>query len=190
MLNFIDTLRIISYINKNRIELSGDDLLKDETAKHSKSYSDLLKIYVASVKMNVIIKGICKVFFFIGTMGSLIAIIYLFYKSLNYVFDSFALVENLNEVSIEAILSMVTVLVPAISSLIVAFIKLPEIIAKYLFNNDEDNYMNLIIKNIQDYDTGVYERDYKIKELLYNNKTVSEESKDQDIPDLPEDIAG
>ena len=70
----------------------------------------------------------------------------------------------------EAILSLITVILPSISSLIVAFIKIPEIIARYLFNIKEDNYMNSVIKNIQDYDKSMFAMEHRIKELLMENK--------------------
>lgn len=85
----------------------------------------------------------------------------------------------------EAILSIVTIVVPAISSLIVAFIKIPEIIAQYLFNTKEDENMNLIIKNIQDYDTAMFEMEYKFDELLKDNKDQSEDVEDDVIEEPP-----
>ena len=158
--------------------------LEDEINKHSKSYSDLLDLYVKSVRWNIRIKSACKVLFFICIMGALATVLCLFHKSLIYVFNNIKGV-GIQNISIEAIVSMATVLIPSISSLIVAFIKLPEIIAKYLFNSDEDNYMNIIIKNIQDYDSGIYDREYKIKELINDNKKSNKGSKDTDIPDAP-----
>lgn len=96
----------------------------------------------------------------------------------------------MNEVTIEAILSVVTIVVPAISSLIVAFVKIPEIIAEYLFNTKEDENMSVIIKNIQDYDKAMFEMEYKFDELLKDNKDQNEEVEDENIDDPPNDSAG
>lgn len=161
-----------------------------EVLKHSKNYSKLLDIYVISTKRNIIMKNWFKVLFFIITMGSMLAIVYLFYVSLQYAFDNFAKFDNLNEISIEAILSIVTVIFPAISSLIVAFIKIPEIIAHYLFNVEEDNYMNSVIKNIQDYDKAMFAMEHKIDEMLMINKDQEPSSEDEGIEDSPAESVG
>ena len=114
-------------------------------------------------------------------MLSLIAIVYLFFKTFRYTFNSFDKFDSLNEVTLEAILSVATIVVPAISSLIVAFVKIPEIIAEYLFNTKEDENMSVIIKNIQDYDKAMFEMEYKFDELLKDNKDQNEEVEDENI---------
>ena len=160
-----------------------------EILKHSKNYSKLLDIYVDSANQNIIMKKWFKIIFFVVTMCSLISIVVLFFWTLLYAFNSFSKLDNINEITIEAILSVITIVVPAISSLIVAFIKIPEIIAQYLFNTKEDENMNLIIKNIQDYDTAMFEMEYKFDELLKENKDQSEDVEDDNIEDPPTDNA-
>lgn len=80
-----------------------------------------------------------------------------------------------------------TVLVPTISSLIVAFLKIPQIIAKYLFNIEEDNLMNSIIKNIQKYDKVMFAMEHDIEELLKKHKKLTEETEDEDIEESPKE---
>lgn len=161
-----------------------------EILKHSKNYSKLLDFYVDSAKENIKMKKWFKIIFFIVTMLSLVAIVYLFFKTFRYAFNSFEKFDSLNEVTLEAILSVVTIVVPAISSLIVAFVKIPEIIAEYLFNTKEDENMSVIIKNIQDYDKAMFEMEYKFDELLKDNKDQNEEVEDENIEDSPADSAG
>lgn len=156
-----------------------------EILKHSKNYSKLLDIYVDSANQNITMKKWFKIIFFIVTMCSLISVVILFFLTLLYAFHSFDKFDNLNGITMEAILSIVTIVIPAISSLIVAFIKIPEIIAQYLFNTKEDENMNLIIKNIQDYDTAMFEMEYKFDELLKDNKDQSEDVEDDNIEDSP-----
>ena len=84
---------------------------------------------------------------------------------MNYAFICLNSFDNLNDISFESILGIFTILLPALSSLIVAFLKIPEIIAQYLFNIEEESYMSSIIKNIQDYDTGMYELQHKVDKL-------------------------
>lgn len=160
--------------------------LSTEALKHSKSYSELLSTYVKATKRNSYIKDILKVLFFIITIGTLVAIVIIFYNTLNYSFDFFKATQNINEISLEAILSVVTVLLPAISSLIVAFIKIPEIIAKYLFNIKEDTYMNSIIKNIQDHDQSMFAMEHKINVTLAENKSESLDDNFEESPNSGE----
>lgn len=160
-----------------------------EILKHSQNYSKLLDAYVLSAMKNMTMKKWFKIIFFIVTMCSLIAVVIFFFITLNYAFKHFDKFENLNGVTLEAILSMLTVIIPAISSLIVAFVKIPEIIAQYLFNTKEDDNMNLIIKNIQDYDKTMFAMEQQVYELIRNNKDQSEDVKDDVIEDPPTIIA-
>jgi len=165
--------------------IENQDNQSEEALKHSRSYSSLLSIYVKSTRTSIIIKNILKCLFFFITMGTLVAVVFFFYFVLRYVFVSFDKIENINNISIEMILSMVTIILPAISSLIVAFVKIPEIIAKYLFNIQEDDNMNKIIKNIQDYDKDMFAMEHKVEEALMSNKKENEELKDVDILESP-----
>lgn len=161
-----------------------------EILKHSKNYSSLLDIYVISARKNMKMKMFFKISFFVITLGSMIAIIHLFDKSLQYAFNSLDKFDSLNDITMEAILSLITVILPSISSLIVAFIKIPEIIARYLFNIKEDNYMNSVIKNIQDYDKSMFAMEHRIKELLMENKDQNPAFADDSIMESPVEEIG
>ena len=161
-----------------------------EVLKHSKNYSKLLNIYVESSHANSEMKKWFKILFFAITMGSMLAIVYFFWLSLNYAFNSFNKFENLNEISMEAILGVATIVFPAISSLIVAFIKIPQIIAQYLFNVEEDSYMNSIIKNIQDYDKAMFAYEHRIDEMLMQYKERDPKTEDDSIGESPVEQAG
>lgn len=167
--------------------IENQDTQSAEALKHSRSYSSLLSIYVKSTRGSIIIKNVLKCLFFFITMGTLVSVVFFFYFALKYVFVSFNKIKDINNISIEMILSMVTIILPAISSLIVAFIKIPEIIAKYLFNIQEDDNMNKIIKNIQDYDRDMFAMEHKVEEALMRNKRKSEETKDDDMIDSPKE---
>lgn len=169
--------------------IENQDTQSAEALKHSRSYSSLLSIYVKSTRFSIIIKNVLKCLFFFITMGTLVSVVFFFYFALKYVFVSLNKIEDINNISIEMVLSMVTVILPAISSLIVAFVKIPEIIAKYLFNIQEDDNMNKIIKNIQDYDKDMFAMEHKVEEALMNNKKENEELKDVDILESPKENA-
>lgn len=167
--------------------LKNDDTQSAEALKHSKSYSLLLKTYVQTTETSAKIKNILKCLFFIITMGTMVAVVFFFYYTLRFVISSFNKIDNINNISLEMVLSMATIILPAISSLIVAFIKIPEIIAKYLFNTQEDDNMNKIIKNIQDYDRDMFAMEHKVEEALMLNKRKGDESKDDDMIDSPKE---
>lgn len=167
--------------------IKNDDTQSAEALKHSKSYSILLKTYVQTTETSAKIKNILKCLFFIITMGTMVAVVFFFYYTLRFVISSFNKIDNINNISLEMILSMATIILPAISSLIVAFIKIPEIIAKYLFNIQEDDNMNKIIKNIQDYDRDMFAMEHRVEEALMRNKRKSDKSKDDDMIDSPKE---
>lgn len=167
--------------------IKNDDTQSAEALKHSKSYSILLKTYVQTTETSAKIKNILKCLFFIITMSTMVAVVFFFYYTLRFVISSFNKIDNINNISLEMILSMATIILPAISSLIVAFIKIPEIIAKYLFNIQEDDNMNKIIKNIQDYDRDMFAMEHRVEEALMRNKRKSDKSKDDDMIDSPKE---
>ncbi|MBD5395904.1 MAG: hypothetical protein HDR71_16955 [Lachnospiraceae bacterium] len=174
---------IPSNVQNNIIDIKFYKKQRSESVKHSKSYSRLLDIYVDSVQENIKIKRRHKNFFFNITMGILLIIVIVFILTLFYAVIKLSKFDNLNSVSLEAILSIITVLAPSMTSLIVAFIKIPEIIAEYLFNIQEDNYMNSVIKNIQDYDKSMFDIEQKINKDL--KKERSDEIPDDGIEDSP-----
>ena len=67
--------------------------------------------------------------------------------------------------------------------------KLPEIIAKYLFNPEEDRDTITIVEKIQQYDISMYDMEHKIESLLMdeqisdNDKEISEESTKSKTPE-------
>ena len=56
----------------------------------------------------------------------------------------------------ESIIGLVTAIISSFITMLVSLFKLPEIIAKYLFNLKEDENMAKIIGHIQTYDIGMY----------------------------------
>lgn len=156
-----------------------------EGLKHSKNYSKLLDIYVKSTKQNIRMKSFYKFVFFIITMGLLVGVTYYFKETLEYAFNFFSSIEEIEKISIEAILSVVTVLIPAIVSLVVAFMEIPKIIAQYLFNVEEDNFMDSVIKNIQDYDKAMYELEHRAEEMIASQKENEKELEDEKLEKAP-----
>lgn len=72
--------------------------------------------------------------------------------------------------------------------MIVALLKIPEIIAEYLFNTEEDYFMNEIIRNIQEHDKAMYAMNHKADSFMKENE-MKEVPKDVDLEkELLEDI--
>ncbi len=162
---------------------------KGEIDHHDESYTKFLDVYAYNTEMNCALKFKLKQWFFAITMGILVAITLLFAVSMWGAFQIVKKVEDINSISLEAILGVVTIIAPSITSLIVAFVKIPEIIAQYLFNIEEESSMNSIIKNIQDYDKDRYNMDadvegYRMRELEI--KKTQPPKKDKEIEDPPE----
>lgn len=173
--------------NENNIENRVADNQTDEIKRRGAKYSALLTLYVKSTSCNAISKLLFKWAFFVVTMLAFWKMISLFEDSVNKVYAIFDGFENLNEISTEVVLGLLTIVLPAVSSLIVAFINIPKIIAQYLFNNNEDDNMNSIIKNIQDYDRAMFAMEQKVKDLLSMHKSQTAETKDEEIMEFNED---
>ena len=59
---------------------------------------------------------------------------------------------NTKNDSFPIVTGAITAIISSLSTMMLSIIKLPELIAKYLFNEDEDHSMTEIIKNIQSYE--------------------------------------
>ena len=156
---------------------------KIEREIHDTYYSHLLFDYITNVRKTLKQKRRLKFCFFSIIMVIFILTFYCFYHSMK---DIISLFKN-NKESVELynqniLIELITIIVPPLLSLIVAFIKIPEIIAKYLFNPKEDEYMTSIIKNLQVYDKSIYSIEKKIEEKLKNRDTDNDDNM-EDFPD-------
>ena len=158
--------------------------LTTETIKHSENYTKLIETYVDSVNRNSIVKIVLKIIFFVITMLILLGIVIAFCViSINI---SKAIKRH--NITLTTITGIISVMIPAISSLIVALLKIPEIIAEYLFNTEEDYFMNEIIRNIQEHDKAMYAMNHKADSFMKENE-MKEVPKDVDLEkELLEDI--
>lgn len=150
--------------------------LTTETIKHSENYTKLIETYVNSVSRNFTVKIFLKIIFFVITMLILLGIVIAFCViSINI---SKAIKRD--NITLTTITGIISVMIPAISSLIVALLKIPEIIAEYLFNTEEDYFMNEIIRNIQEHDKAMYAMNHKADSFMKENE-MKEVPKDVDL---------
>lgn len=110
-------------------------------------------------------------------MGILIVLTCVFRKT---IIDMSSAVKTNKDITIKSLTSVITIIVPAISSLIVALIKIPQTIAQYLFDTEEDKFMNKIIENIQHYDISMYAMENKITDLLDAEQDADNSDNDED----------
>lgn len=81
------------------------------------------------------------------------------------------------------ITATLTPLVSSFGTIIISLLKLPEIIAKYLFNPQEDESAVAIVKNIQKYDIRMYPMLHNVNEKLEEEQTDDISDEWQNIKD-------
>lgn len=112
----------------------------------SKKYTKLLKKYVKNTEESLALKLTLKKVFFYGISSILVVLIILFVvivivSALNY-----------DKLSSKNNVALILPLVSSLSTTLVAICKLPEIIAHYLFNPEEEKSIIEIIGEMQEYD--------------------------------------
>lgn len=138
--------------NKKKIDIvhSDYDLMESDTDSmkiHNQCFNQLLKAYVKNADKNLNTKLSLKITFFY------ICVVILILITISMVLISmFALFNNFEKSTLFSIL-----LTNAVSFL-TSFIVLPKIIAKYLFNTEEEKNMTEIVKSIQAYDKDIRNR--------------------------------
>lgn len=147
--------------NKTFFKVETDDLFELgngissqselDAQRHADSYSRILETYATSIKISMIIKHFLKGFFFLIVMGSLVVLVA---TTVYIVLNMYTVIDNkgIDKLTIENASGILATTLPIIATLITALLKLPEIIAEYLFNKKENADMNHIIQTIQNHD--------------------------------------
>lgn len=178
MINLIETIFRVLLLGNGIYEVPIEDeslrnhynLSYVEILKHQRSYTQLLKNYVDSSIFNITIKIIFKIVFFIFALYIWYLMLTTFKESSAFALD---FIQNFEDSDFTQIcVSLAGVVLPALITLITSFLVIPEIIAKYLFNSEEENSLIEIIKSLQTYDHNIYKE--KIKpELLAHDEIDS-----------------
>lgn len=147
----------------------------DEVLKHQKKYTHLLSMYTNTTRINLYVKIIFKIIFFVTTICIWIYMIHLFKLSFDSGLDMIIAHETDLD-HIKSIIDLLAALVPSLVSLITSFIVIPKVIAKYLFNIKEENSMVEIIKSLQSYDDDLYKHRYNEELLAHQSYAKSQES--------------
>lgn len=163
------------------------DLKKEGHEAHSDGYTKLINNYVNGIRRNTFAKFIMKALFFIVVMFILGGLVYTFHYAITYTISMIQNMIKSNHVSFNMIAATLTPLVSSFGTIIISLLKLPEIIAKYLFNPQEDESAVAIVKNIQKYDIRMYPMLHNINEKLEEEQTDDISDEWQDIKDIIEE---
>lgn len=172
---------------KDITEKAEDELSStEETNAHNKytdAYINILETYRGQIKGSIDAKNKLKDKFFRMIRLIMYILIGLFVVALVSSFVIFVLMVVWDYKSVAVITGAVTAMVSSFVTMIISIIKLPEIIAMYLFNKEEDNLMSEVIKNIQDYEIEAVKSEYvaaldatKDKSFGYERNQILEDS--------------
>ena len=158
------------------------DLNKEDHESRSDGYTKLIENYAKGIRRNTWAKFIMKIVFFVIVMCVLGGLSYTFYYAITYTISMIQNMIKSNHISFNMIAATLTPLVSSFGTIIISLLKLPEIIAKYLFNPQEDESAIAIVKNIQRYDIRMYPMLHNVDEKL-ERQTECMPDKWQDLKD-------
>ena len=120
--------------------------------KYTDAYIQILGTYDKYLSDSIINKKTLKHSFFEMIKKLLFLLTALFIFAIIASFLIFTVLIFINYQSVSVVTGAVTALISSFVTMLIAILKLPKIIAEYLFNKEEDDKMNDIIKNIQSYE--------------------------------------
>lgn len=137
--------------NDSQQEEKEDDF--DSHKEYAKTYIDILKTYnKQQIKETIKTRNDLKRRFFRLIKTLMIVLILLFCFSIVASVCIFYLMVNTGNDSFPVVTGAITAVISSLSTMMLSISKLPELIARYLFNENEDHSMTEIIKNIQSYE--------------------------------------
>lgn len=135
-------------------KLTNDDLTSSDNlhlSKHNEEFSDLLLSYVNNYKASSSLRLISRKVMF---LVSIVVMVLVTLTVIVVVIWSCAYVVN----SCGDVVAVVPTVVGAVVSLVSVFMVIPQIIANYLYNAEEEKYLSEIIGKIQEYDSRIREQ--------------------------------
>lgn len=161
------------YVNNSFDKETDDDgLLKSKTdsvnlqkqhdesvIEHARKYNGILEAYEKNVSKTLAMKRVFKVIFFIFAICSLVFTLGVFSVICYNVFRHLGDDKAYNWTIVATLLS-------SLVSIVTIYNVIPEIIAKYLFNIEEDKNMTKFVESIQSYDS-------KLIDVIEKRKDVS-----------------
>lgn len=139
---------------------------ENEYLEHTKRYTDLLDTFNKNIKSSNNLKNKLKASFFCFIVLLMMALTILFIYSVIKCFEIIKDVNSYRMVSVENIIGPIISIIPSLVTMLTSLVKLPKIIAEYLFNSQEDKDMVSLIEKIQSYDVQMYSLENDIENLL------------------------
>lgn len=164
-----------------------DNIIQETHDKYTDAYIKILETYRSQIDLSVTNKSTLKGKFFISIRFIMYTLTILFIITIICSFILFNQMTKNDYESVSVIAGSVSAIISSFATMVLSIFKLPEIIANYLFNKEEDKLMSDIIKNIQTYELSAVEHDIekakleRIKQLNQETVIVSEESSDTDL---------
>lgn len=129
-----------------------DELSKSTHDRYTKIYIEILESYKKYIDNSVASKINLKNNFFITIQAIMMIMTASFVIILVLSIVIIAIMTYLNKNSAQIITNSIVAIISSFVTMVLSLLKLPQIIADYLYNKDEDEQMNKIIGNIQTYE--------------------------------------
>ena len=128
------------------------ELSKSTHDRYTKIYIEILESYKKYIDNSVASKINLKNNFFITIQAIMMIMTASFVIILVLSIVIIAIMTYLNKNSAQIITNSIVAIISSFVTMVLSLLKLPQIIADYLYNKDEDEQMNKIIGNIQTYE--------------------------------------
>lgn len=152
------------------VEKGEEERIVPTHDQYTKVYVDILEQYKELINASVSNKNHLKENFFAVMIIIIVLTLVVFSCCLFYALGVFDRMILLRSDAVAPVTGAIVSVISSFVTMLLAIIKLPKIIARYLFNKKEDKLMNEIIKNIQKYEIkAVYVDRSSILEALVNN---------------------
>lgn len=152
---------------------------------YTKEYIEILKSYKNNIKESYNLKRRLKTQFFYIVISILVALILFFIILSALSIHSTIILTLIGKENWQVVASAASGIIMSFSTVIVALNNLPKIIAKYLFDSNEDDSMTHIIKNIQKFEVNMHK-----KEIIAEKIRLKLMGSGVDIPDKEPKIYG
>lgn len=166
-----------------------------EYRKHTKKYTEILGNYVTYTKSSNDMKARYKKIFFWAIMGILFALAAVFLYSVHSAFEVMkALPDTKDNIPMENIIGAAAAVISSSVTVLAGVLKLPKIIAEYLFNPEEDKGMAQVIGQIQKNDTHMYSIESKLERQMMadggSSIDINSVNASSEYPGNPDENAG
>ena len=152
-----------------------EDTVKETHNKYTDAYVSILDTYRNQIDSSVTKKNELKEKFFNAIKCIMYILTVLFVVTLVGSYFLFNQMIKNDYQSVSVITGAISAIISSFVTMVLSIFKLPEIIADYLFNKEEDQLMNTIIKNIQQYEIDAVKYEIE-KTKLERVKQLNEET--------------